>query len=97
MDSILEFVAPELLVLVPVLFFVGIGLKWNQKVPDKWIPSLLGGLGIFMALLWIVATREMNGYQDILMAIFSGITQGILCAGCSVYVDQLIKQSGEEQ
>ena len=42
MDQILNYIKPELLVVAVVLYFVGIGLKKAQAVPDKYIPIILG-------------------------------------------------------
>ncbi|MCI8623135.1 MAG: hypothetical protein HFG26_05670 [Provencibacterium sp.] len=92
MEKILEYVKPELLVLIPVLSFTGIGLKRAESVADKYIPLLLGGAGILLALLWVLSSSELSGMRDVLRAAFAAITQGILCAGCSVYIHQVGKQ-----
>lgn len=93
----MNYVKPELLVLIPVLYFIGMGLKRSQAVADKYIPLLLGGVGILLALLWVLAGSELTGMQDILRAVFAALTQGVLCAGCSVYAHQLGKQAGKEE
>lgn len=38
-----------------------------------------------------------NNYQDIALAAFTTIVQGILVAGLSTYVNQLIKQKGKKE
>ena len=95
-EMLKEFIKPELLVLIPVLYLYGVGLKKSQ-VADKYIPILLGIASVVLSFLWIVATSVLNGWQEVLMAIFLGITQGVLCAGASVYVNQIFKQSGKEE
>ena len=40
MKEVMSFVKPELLLLVPVLYFIGAGLK-RSKIQDRWIPLLL--------------------------------------------------------
>ena len=97
MENIMEFVKPELLVLIPVLYFTGMGLKRSQAAADKHIPLLLGGAGILLALLWVLAGSELAGAQDILQAVFAALTQGVLCAGCAVYAHQLGKQAKKEE
>ena len=82
MDGVMEYIRPELLVLVAVLYIVGKALKASQDVKDKHIPLILGGAGVFLAMLWVVATGSFDGVQ------------GILVAGCSVYANQLVKQAG---
>lgn len=92
MEEILkEFVKPELLILIPVLYLVGAGLKVS-KFKDNFIPISLGILGIILSCIYVFATSTIAAKQDILMAIFISITQGILVAGCSVYFNQIYKQ-----
>ena len=95
-EMLKEFIKPELLVLIPVLYLCGIALKKSQ-MPDKSIPMILGAVSVALSFLFIGATSVIGGWQEALMAIFSGITQGVLCAGASVYVNQLIKQNSKEE
>lgn len=91
-----EFIKPEVLVLIPVLYLFGLGLKKSQ-LADKHIPWLLGCTSVLLCFMYILATSVLNGWQEIIMAIFSSITQGILCAGASVYVNQVIKQTQKNE
>ena len=43
------YIHSELLVLVPVMYFIGVALK-KSKVKDRWIPLILGAISI---ALWI--------------------------------------------
>lgn len=95
MDQVLTYIKPELLILIPVCYFIGVGLKNSATVKDKWIPYWLGGCGIVLSTLWVLATSTFCGWQSFLMAAFTAIVQGILSAGCSVYMDQLIKQASK--
>lgn len=95
MEQIMNYIRPELLVLIPVLYFVGIAMKQSQRVKDNWIPAILGAVGVLLSILYVLATSAISGYQAALMAAFVALTQGILCAGCSVYVNQVIKQGGK--
>ena len=88
-----NYVKPELLVVAVVLYFIGMALKNTEKINDKYIPVILGFLGIIISAIYVVATSLFNGYQSVLMAIFTSIVQGILVAGLSVYANQLIKQA----
>ena len=93
-EQIVEgYVKPELLVIAVVLYFIGMGIKNTEKIADKYIPMILGVLGVIIAGIYVLATSTFNGYQSILMAIFTSLIQGILVAGVSVYTNQLIKQS----
>ena len=93
-EMLKEFIKPELLVLIPVLYLFGMALKKSQ-VADKHIPWLLGVASVVLSFIFIIATSVINGWQEALMAVFLGLTQGVLCAGASVYVNQLVKQSGK--
>lgn len=95
-DLLKEFIKPELLILVPVLYLIGIGLK-KSTVKDKLIPALLGGAGILLSLAWVLGTCEILSWRDVLLAGFSAVTQGILTAGASVYVNQVVKQGSKEE
>ena len=96
MDFLKEFIKPELLILVPVLYLIGAGLK-KSAVRDKLIPALLGGVGVVLSLLWVLATSDLVTWRDVLLAGFSAVTQGVLAAGASVYCNQLIRQSEKEE
>lgn len=87
-----EFIKPELLILIPVLYLIGEGIK-HSKISDRWIPLLLGAIGIVLSCLYITATEiVIVDTQSVATAMFTAITQGILCAGASVYTNQIIKQ-----
>ena len=92
MEQIMNYVKPELIVVAVVLYFVGMGLKQAQAIPDKYIPLILGAAGIVICAVWVVATCPLDSGQNIAMAIFTAIVQGILVAGLSTYVNQIIKQ-----
>lgn len=96
-EMIKEFIKPELLILIPVLYFIAVAIKNTLLIKDKFIPLILGLLGIVLAVIYIFATDEITGTQSIFQAIFTAITQGVLCAGASVYVNQLIKQAVKEE
>ena len=97
MEQIINYVKPELLILAIVLYFVGNSLKQSQGVKDKYIPALLGIIGIILAGIWVVATCPLTSSQEIAMAVFTAIVQGILVAGLSTYVNQILKQSRKEE
>ncbi len=91
-EQVKNYIKPELLVLVIVLYFVGMALKNGKNIKDKYIPYILGIAGILLSALWVLATCTLTGYQSVLLAIFTAIVQGVLVAGASVYVNQLVKQ-----
>lgn len=97
MEQIINYVKPELIVVAVVLYFVGMGLKQSQTVANKYIPAILGLLGVVICGIYVVATCSLTGTQNVAMAIFTAIVQGILVAGLSTYINQIIKQSEKEE
>jgi hypothetical protein len=91
MENLTEYIKPELLVLVAVLYILGLMIKGTKKIKDNYIPVILGVAGIALSTLYVVATEGFN-----LLGVFTGVTQGILVAGVAVYVNQLIKQTKEK-
>ena len=94
-----DYIKPELLVLIPVLYLVGVAIK-KSNLNDRWIPIVLGAAGVVLAGLYIFATTDMSGGKDAVMAVFVALTQGIHTAGASVYANQIYKQitkGGEEK
>lgn len=91
-----DFIKPELLVLIPVLYFIGTAIK-KSKISDNKIPFILGGIAILLSGIYLFAAEEIIGVQAVATAIFTAITQGVLCAAASVYANQIIKQSQKEE
>ena len=69
--DIMTFIKPELLILVPVLYIMGMGIK-KSKVADNRIPLILGITSVLLSTLWVVATSEIKNIQDVLYAVYIG-------------------------
>ena len=95
MEYLSNFIRPELLILAPVLYIIGAGLKKSRSISDNYIPLILGLAGVVLATAYVLGTCPIAGWRDGILAAFTAVTQGILCAGASVYVSQLIKQAGK--
>lgn len=87
-----EYIKSELLILVPVLYIIGLALK-KSKMKDKWIPLALGTVSVALTAIWVLATSQIANIQDAAAALFTAVTQGVLAAGASVYINQLYVQS----
>lgn len=87
-----QYVKPELLLLMPVLWMLGTVLKTTPRVQDWLIPYILLGISVFLCGLWVLA---MEGLQ--VMSVFTAITQGVLIAGTCVGGHQLVKQAGKRE
>ncbi|MDO4274487.1 MAG: phage holin family protein [Eubacteriales bacterium] len=97
MEQILNYVKPELIVVTVVLYFIGMAVKQLPGIKDKFIPSILGAVGIVICAIYVFASCHCHNGQDIAMAAFTAITQGVLVAGLSTYVNQLLKQSSKKE
>ena len=87
-----SYIESELYILVPVLYAMGTLFKKTSVVEDKWIPIILGTLGIVLASAYKLATYSPSNGMEIVSLLFAGVTQGILCAAGSVYANNIIKQ-----
>lgn len=97
MEQIMNYVKPELIVVGVVLYFIGVGLKKSETVADKYIPIILGVVGVVLCAIWVLATCPIDTGQNIAMAVFTSIVQGILVAGLSTYINQIIKQAQKNE
>ena len=91
-----EFIQAELLVLIPVIYVIGIMLK-KSALKDKYIPALLGIISVILSTIYVISISDLSSFKDVLTAIFTAITQGVLIAGASVYCNQIIKQAGNAE
>lgn len=82
----MELIKPELLVLVPVLYIIGLVLKKFNRI-DRFIPLILGGISVVLAGIYLLTIQSFGA-----SLLFAALTQGILCAGLSVYANQVYKQ-----
>lgn len=92
-----NYIKPELLVLIPVLIFVGYCLKTSAAVKDKLIPALLAAAGVILAAVYVLASTSIATPQDAASAVFTAIVQGVLCAAGAVFADQVVKQGRKDE
>ena len=64
MEAIKEYVRPELLIVVIVLYFIGLAIKNSEFIKDKYIPIILGIIGILIAGVYVVATSDRNSNSN---------------------------------
>ena len=86
-DLILNYVKPELLILIPILYLIGLALKKIDFIKDKFIPLILGVLGIILVFVYLIS---MDGWSINLIGV--SIVQGVLVAAGAVYGSNIIKQ-----
>ena len=91
--DIMNYIKPELVVVAVVLYFIGLAIKKAKTIKDNYIPYALGVISIILCTIWVLANSPLGTVQEVLMAVFTSIVQGVLVAGLSTYVNQLIKQA----
>lgn len=92
MELLEQYVQPELMVLVPVLYFVGIWLRRSAKHRNETIPQNLGLLSVALCVMYTLSLAPIANYRDVLHALFVAVTQGLMCAGLAVYTNQIFVQ-----
>lgn len=92
MDYISQYIDPQYAILVAILYCAGSAIKRTGKVSCHWIPTILTVLGIILAGLSVFGS---SSYGSIPSALYQAAGQGILCAGMSVYLNQMVKQTGK--
>ena len=97
MEEFVNYVKPELMIVAIVLYFLGMWLKQAAFLKDKYIPLALGAIGIFICGLWVASVHPFEDAQAAFAGVFAAVTQGILVAGLSTYVNQIIKQLNKEE
>lgn len=95
-DYLSSLIESGLVILVPVLNLIGFALK-KSAVKDKWIPWALGIIAVMFCGIRVFSDTQIYGLGSVLAGIFTALTQGILIAGASVYLNQVVKQTRKEE
>lgn len=85
-NAVIEFINPELLIVVVACWIIGYVLKQTPKVPDWIIIYVVTLVAVAFAVVLLGLTAQ-------------SVLQGILCGAVAVYGNQLVKQikkSGDE-
>ena len=80
MEQIMNYVKPELIVVAIVLYFIGMWLKQSQTIKDKYIPLLLGGIGIVIEKSFQPGRKMLDdkGYDVYSLARIGKLGKGII-------------------
>lgn len=95
-EMLMQYVMPELFVLIPVLYALGVLIK-KSDISNKYIPLYLGMLSVVLCTIYVFSATDVYTVKEGLAAMFVSITQGILCASISVYANQLVKQANKDE
>lgn len=92
-EILIQYIRPELLILVPILFLIGKAIKNTKYIKDEFIPFILGVLSIMLTAIYVLSVSvSPKDYQEILGLVFDILIQGICCSAASVYFHQIGKQ-----
>lgn len=90
MGQVLEFIRPELFILVVFLWCLGLFLKKAPWFSGDWmIPFILLGVSF---VITIVYTAVVNGAGFTAVVFVTGIIQAVLIAAVAVFGNEIIKQ-----
>ena len=81
------YIKPELLVLIPVLITAGKFIK-DSKIDSRHIPLILSCISVVLSCGYLCIVVGENIWHSLI----TGIIQGILLAGASVYGNQIFRQ-----
>ena len=87
--EIMNYIEPELFIIVPILYILGIMIK-RSDIDDRWIPLILGIMGILLATFYKLSAHVPCDAQSVFE------TQGLLCAAGSVYANNIVKQMNKD-
>lgn len=76
-NMVMQFVKPELLLLIAVVWGLGLVVK-ASKIENRLIPLVLCVITALLAALWVYATSVITSPQELAMAVFVAVTQGVI-------------------
>lgn len=90
MENILEFIRPELFILIVFLYCVGLFLKLNKGFKQEWaIPYILLTVSFIITLAYVCIVLEEGFLPPVIVAV---VIQSVLIAAVTVFGNELIKQ-----
>lgn len=90
MGNIMDFIQPELFIIVVFIYCVGRFLKLNKRFNNDWmIPYILLGVSFLITLAYVSFVLAKGISAAIIVAV---IIQAVLIAAVAVFGNELIKQ-----
>lgn len=90
MNILLEFIRPELFILVVFLWCLGLFLKKAPWFRDDWaIPFILLLIGLIITIVYIAIVLREGFIPEV---IIMGIIQGVIITALAVFGNEIIKQ-----
>lgn len=88
--DIKNLINPEIFLLVPVMWILGLFIK-KSEINSKKIPLIILIISIILSLLYVLTPTFPNSSQMWYNTTINGIGQGILIAGLTVFGNELGK------
>lgn len=92
MTDYLQFIKPELLVLIPVLYFIGVWCKASNHIKDWLIPFILMSISIVLTATYLISMEFASAGNLVAAYIFTSVVQGTLCAAAAVFTENVKRQ-----
>ena len=88
--DIMEYIRPELAVVAVVCYLSELALKKTQRIKEKYLPFILGGMSVILCGIWVFANSPVSTAKEVAAAVFLSITQGLLMAGAGICADRAV-------
>jgi hypothetical protein len=87
----MEFIRPELIILIAFLYCVGLFLKLNKGFKQEWaIPYILLGVSFLITLAYVSIYLAEGFDPPVIVAV---VIQSVLIAAVTVFGNELLKQA----
>ena len=94
-EMIQEFIDPQLLVVVPMLWGIGMAVK-KSTIENRFIPAVLLVCSCCVVMLHLVSTNLILDSQTVAACIFAGVSQGSVIWLCAwLGYEKLLKNREE--
>ncbi len=96
-ETLLKFIDPALLVLIPTLWGIGMVIK-RSCISNRFIPVILMICSCVFTAIYLSSTRFIFDYQEFMSWIFSSITQGcVIWLATWILYEKFIKEKDNAQ
>lgn len=95
LDIFNQYARSELMVLVPVLFFLN-KLIGQSKINNQYIPFICMGASVLLCGFHIFGYTPVANFGQVMMALFATLTQGVLYAGATMFLNLVVSAVGNK-
>ena len=75
LEMIQQYIDPQLVIIVPMLWGIGMAIK-KSNIRNDFIPLILLGCSCSVVMLHLMGTKLMLDSQAVSACLFAGVTQG---------------------